>query len=151
METKCQTWVPIMRNEKANFKVDSLYWRKQQLVHHHTVTTVLCASPCEVSNIWRVLEQTALIIFSLIFAFVFTFPPLAYSFAVEAHGQKGHTPAKLLEVDLLILVFIQYFHGLLDVFRIYLGLKITQLDLIRHDHTEQVTFSWDAEFDRFYL
>lgn len=66
----------------------------------------------------------ALTVSSLIFAFAFAFLlPLADLLVVVAGGQHAHTPAKLPEVDLIVPVFIQHFHGLLDVVRINLGLK----------------------------
>lgn len=100
---------------------------------------------CEVSNTSR----GGLIICSLIFAFAF--PPLDNYFAVVARGQNGHTPAKLPEVDLLVLVFIQGFHGLINVVCIYLALKNTQSELIQHEKAEQGTLPGDAECDRLYL
>lgn len=64
----------------------------------------------------------------MFFAFAFL-ATLACLLVVIAFGQNTHTPTKLSEVDLAIVVFIQHLHGFLNVICIDFILKNTFLQL----------------------
>lgn len=81
-----------------------------------------------VTNMWRVCSYVLIIFFLCSFAFAFAFAGRPACFLQEvASGQNAHTPKKLSEFNLFIVIFIQLLHGFINVLCTYFSLKSGQI------------------------
>lgn len=67
------------------------------------------------TSILSVSGSSSVFLLTLLFFAFASLATLACLLLVVAFGQDTHTPTKLSEVDLAIMVFIQHFHGFPDV------------------------------------